>query len=140
MFLHSCVFQIIFMYQKFPALLILTAFFYTASAQEFSFDSVQQQRNHEMAAYYHGFMGQNSFLYTGRSYVNYPPMVGHAYYDGPAYTTGSAVYDGIEYKNILLKYDVVKDQVVVQTPNMLTQSVLENRLLSRFTLGDKSFV
>ena len=128
------------MFKKLTVFLLLLLFSDTAGAQHGTRDSTSRDRSAGMTAYYQGFIGDHALLYTGRAYSDYPPLEGHAYLDGPGWYVGSVTYDGIEYRNIYLKYDLVKNLVVVLRPDKQTKVSLHNRLVSRFTLSGKNFV
>ena len=128
------------MFKKLIAFLISCLYLFTADGQQISADSLQQQRADAQATYYLAFRAEHAFLYTGRAYAHYGPLEGHAYAYSPGWESGSVVYDGITYKNILLKYDLVQQLIVVQRPDGITQLSLQNRLVSGFSLGRKKFM
>lgn len=128
------------MFKKLTDFLLLLLFPYLVWAQHNPMDTTGRDRLAQMTAYYQGFMGDHAFVYTGKAYFDYPPLNGHAYLDGPGWYTGSVTYDGIEYKNIYIKYDLVRNLVVVLRPDKQTMVSLNNRMVSRFTLSGKNFV
>ena len=128
------------MFTKLTASFLLMMQCHQAAAQLPAADTSLKPRSDEMIAYYHGLLAESAFLYTGRAYFDYPPLEGHAYLDDPNWFPGAVTYDSLEYNNIFLKYDLVKNLVVVQRPDRLTKVSLQNRLVSRFTIGNKKFV
>ena len=53
-------------------------------------------------------------LYNGPFHYSYPMIKqGSPYFSGEAWQKGSVVYEGIVYDNVLMKYDLVKDQLIV---------------------------
>lgn len=128
------------MFQKLIAYSIPCFYFSAAAGQQPSANSLHRQRTDAITGYYHAFRAENAFIYTGRAYTDYGPMQGHAYAYSPGWQPGSVIYDGVSYKNIPVKYDLVQQLVVVQRPDGITQLSLQNRLLSQFSLGSRKFL
>ena len=65
-----------------------------------------------------------SRLNNGREYVPTNPRIkGHPFFETNAWTEGNLVYDGAEFKNVKMLYDLEKDEVVVLNfllPNKLS--------------------
>ena len=65
-----------------------------------------------------------SRLNNGREYVPTNPRIkGHPFFETNAWTEGDLVYDGAEFKNVKMLYDLEKDEVVVLNfllPNKLS--------------------
>lgn len=89
---------------------------------------------------YQQFRGDESNLYNG-------PVVeqsnfsgkGNPYYDGNDWFNGTVIYGGELYENVSLKYDLVRDQLVVLAPNTRTAFYLFKPRVASFTLGDRTF-
>lgn len=80
-------------------------------------------------------------LYYGRQYAGYPfATIGNPFYGSEEWQKGEIVYRDMAYSGILLKYDLVKDEVLAQHPNGFTPVVLYSPRIKNFTLGDKRFV
>src|SRR6266404_950000 len=55
-------------------------------------------------------------IYNGINHEGYPSSIeGHAYFQSPDWQKGSVVYDRILYENIVMKYDLLKDQLIVRS-------------------------
>jgi hypothetical protein len=67
--------------------------------------------------YYYRQKGNEAAIYNGTLYyANSSEIEGNAYFNSGDWLRGDVDYDGIIYKNIFLKYDIVKDELIV-TPN-----------------------
>src|SRR3954465_3251181 len=52
-------------------------------------------------------------IYNGRQHLGYPrSYIGIAYYMTDAWTSGSVLYEGTWYQNLLLRYDLSTDDVI----------------------------
>src|SRR5580704_11895584 len=77
---------------------------------------------------YHRILNNASGLYNGGEYVKYY----FNFEDGSPYfgindsVPGSIFYDGVMYRNIFMKYDEVKDEVVIWNNNEAIQ-LLDDR-------------
>lgn len=64
--------------------------------------------------YYNQKRGNEAAIYNGVLYHPYPSFIeGIAYFLADNWEPGKVVYDNILYENILMKYDLVTDQLVV---------------------------
>ncbi|HET7896833.1 MAG TPA: hypothetical protein VFL47_04170 [Flavisolibacter sp.] len=80
-------------------------------------------------------------IFVGREHLNYlPSIIGVPYYATPDWQEGTLLYQGILYKDLFLKYDLVADELVVRHLNGIQGIVLFTPRIERFTLGDKMFV
>lgn len=88
---------------------------------------------------YHQLLNQGSGLYNGPEYNNYPFSFeeGSPYFGGNDYVSGSVLYDGVLYRKIFMKYDELKDVLVIRKDNNAIQ--LLNEKVSIFKLPDHSF-
>jgi len=60
-------------------------------------------------------IGFQSLIYNGIEYVDYDNRInGHPYFNSEYYETGSLIYDGMQYDSIYMKYDVVKQLLVLR--------------------------
>jgi hypothetical protein len=88
---------------------------------------------------YHRMLNSASGLYNGGEYINYF----FNFEDGSPYfvvkdsVPGSILYDGVLYRNIFMKYDEVKDAIVIWNNNEAIQ--LFNEKVCHFKLLDHSF-
>lgn len=83
--------------------------------QQYPSDSVITANSVEYAKHiYHTQRGDESAIYNGINHNGYPSSIeGNAYFQFPDWQKGSVVYDNILYENIIMKYDLLKDQLIV---------------------------
>jgi hypothetical protein len=88
---------------------------------------------------YHQLLDRGSGLYNGPEYNNYPFRFeeGSPYFGGNDYIPGSVVYDGVLYLDIFMKYDQLKDVLIIRKDNNAIQLLSEK--VSIFKLPDHSF-
>ena len=85
---------------------------------------------------FHQSAGHQSQLYSGRIHIAYPPnLIGSAYYLSNDPQSGAVEYDHILFRNVPLRYDEVRDKVVVQHFNAVSAFELFSDRISRFWLG-----
>ncbi|MBE7170664.1 MAG: hypothetical protein INR73_08740 [Williamsia sp.] len=90
---------------------------------------------------FHRSAGQQSQLYNGRAHIPYQPsMLGSAYYVSNDPQAGAVEYDNILFRNVSLRYDEVRDKVVVQHFNTISAFELFSDRVSRFWVGPHPFV
>jgi len=95
----------------------------------------------EAIKYYHSSMGINAAIYTGKEHSGYPEFYeGTAYYKEPAWQKGEIMYDGIHYPEVFLKYDMVKDEVIVRSADSITAIVLVPQRVSWFRYEEGKFI
>lgn len=97
--------------------------------------------NRVVAGYYTA-IGKQSHLYNGTEYEFYPPHIkGNAYvFDVNAFKAGSVNYDGVDYYNVPMLYDLNKDAVIILLYNNFTKVSLISERVSDFSLLGHSFV
>lgn len=83
-------------------------------------------------------------LYNGPEYIDYSQRYkerfGHQFFDVPEPQSGSVDYNGHQFPNIQLAYDVVRDQVVVPVTNSPLTLRLVNEHVRAFTINEHRFV
>jgi hypothetical protein len=88
--------------------------------------------------------GHDPLLFNGKFY-NYPipsGTVGTPFFNGPDFVEGTATVRGLTYTNLLMKYDIVNQQIILQHKPIsggTQQVVLSETWLESFTLGDTKF-
>ncbi|MDQ3277569.1 MAG: hypothetical protein M3Q06_04545 [Bacteroidota bacterium] len=80
-------------------------------------------------------------LFYGRQYVGYEFVIeGIPFYPTDEWQKGTITYRDVTYRDVLLKYDLVKDEVLVLHPNGYTPVILFAPRIDFFTMGEKKFV
>ena len=88
--------------------------------------------------------GLDPLLYNGKIYNFVPPAAieGTPYFDGADFVKGSIKLRGVTYENLLLKYDVFHQQLILQYKNNLgadNQIVISDAWLEAFNLEGHHF-
>jgi hypothetical protein len=84
--------------------------------------------------------GQNLPVYNGIQHVGYPPLIqGSAYYKSNDWQKGSVLYDGVLYKDVFLKYDMLKDELIIRQPSSLLGVILFSPRVYHFSLWNSTF-
>ncbi len=53
-------------------------------------------------------------IYNGVLHIGYSPSIeGHAYFESSAWQKGFVIYNNVRYDNIIMKYDLLNDQLIV---------------------------
>jgi hypothetical protein len=90
---------------------------------------------------YNPFIEKQSRLYEGLEHIGYSLRIkGHAYFLQKELQTGSVVYDELEFANVPMLYDLLKDQVVIQHFNGFTKLSLISEKVRSFTLNNHHFI
>jgi hypothetical protein len=78
-------------------------------------------------------------IYNGKEHMGYPASIqGVGYYNSADWQRGSIVYRDVLYTDLLLKYDLVTDEVIVRHFNTYTSVTLFTpRIKSFLILGEK---
>lgn len=85
-------------------------------------------------------LGYESGLYNGPLYTDYVPAgtQGHRFF-GPAPQAASLTYAGRAYEGVPLRYDLIRDQLVLTAPNGRQEMTLVPELVGGFVLGGHVF-
>ena len=90
---------------------------------------------------YNPFIEKQSRLYNGIEHLGYSFKIkGHAYFLQKELQTGTLVYDELEFVNVPMLYDLLKDQVVIQHFNGFTKIGLVQQKVTAFTLNGHHFI
>jgi len=92
---------------------------------------------------YFAAKGRNSGLYSGYRYktrIVHRRDVGHPFLISEGWKRGSIEYDGVNYANVSLMYDVVYDKIVVQNAYNFLKIELINERVSSFFMRGHNFV
>ncbi|MCD8263762.1 MAG: hypothetical protein LUD02_06045 [Tannerellaceae bacterium] len=66
-------------------------------------------------------------IYSGKEHMAYPHFYqGYSFLESPDYHEGSLVYDGVYYPSLHMKLDLYTNQIVVQTPDKLSNVIINN--------------
>jgi hypothetical protein len=80
-------------------------------------------------------------LYNGIEHSGYPDFYeGTAYFGSAGWQKGDVFYDGVLYRGVNLKYDQVRDDLVVQHYDSVHAITAFGPRVRYFTLGDNKFI
>jgi hypothetical protein len=82
---------------------------------------------------------QSSNILNGRSHIAYPSTIQGSGYFVDGWSTGSVVYEDVEYRGVKLKYDQYKDELIILHPNGLPVILFSPRVNS-FSLLSRRFI
>lgn len=87
-------------------------------------------------------LGNQAVLYDGAEYVDYttPGTRGHQFFGEPEAQLGSVVYRSGTFTNVPLRYDLVRDQLVLLYPGQAAALMLVPAKVASFSLGSHRFV
>jgi hypothetical protein len=91
---------------------------------------------------YHKALFPEEGLYTGPEYYGYPFRFqdGQPYYYKDQMDTGWIKYEGVLYENVAMRYDLIKDQLVVSQPRNNARICVINDRVARFHLFNTTFI
>lgn len=103
--------------------------------------SFRQKSINNLADFYHTSIGIQAHLYNGPLYELYARAFteGHQYYVSASYNNGSVSYDGMEYLNVPMKYDIIRDELVILHPNGFPLNLSKEKVDS-FSFPDHRFI
>ena len=121
---------------------ILFQCFSTASGQTTTSDSLTNRKiKDRLIAYYHAELKEQSPLYNGPAYDEYPRNIkGTAFLNADAWAKGSVYYDGVLFNNVPMRYDIFKDLVVVLLYNQFSSYSLISERIKYFDLSGHHFI
>jgi len=122
--------------------------FYSACSplfsQTVSGDSVSEKYSVNKAVdFYYSAAGKSTHLYNGGEHPGYNSfnVIGHPYLDTPALQSGKVFYDGTEYENIPLMYDITDDAVIAKFSLLPDNNIrLVHEKIESFSFGAHLFV
>jgi hypothetical protein len=132
----------------FRTLTLIFAIIFLSIGHEVSFGQISTEKNSQQLAIkntvsrYYNSLGEQSGIYHGPGYIGYPYELsnGHQFFESPKFAIGTIFYDGMLYQNIPMWYDLVKDQVVVQTLDSLSMIGLHHERIDYFSLLGHYFI
>lgn len=85
---------------------------------------------------------RKALLYQGRIYQRHPAGIeGSPGFKDLAFVSGgTVVYDGIRYADVILLYDVVKDELIILHPDGTTSIALVKPFVAEFTISGDTLV
>lgn len=120
---------------------LLIFFGITAFGQVNAVDSTATTPEFENAiAFYKKEVGDASPLYSGRQYVGYDYRIkGHQYFATDELVAGSLLYNGIFYDDVLMRYELVMDDLLVTFPDNDFKILIKKNDIEWFNLNGHLF-
>lgn len=111
-------------------------------AQSPKTDSSSVADTGRIIAYFNAAVGQSSGIYNGREYQAYETFIkGTAnFHDLPNSVPGTVTFNGYQYKNVPLLYDIYRDELTAMLYNGFTRYVLQNGRVASFDLDGHHFI
>lgn len=92
-------------------------------------------------ASYHQTMGTQASLYNGVEHMRYLPSIeGLPYYMVDNWQSATIKYGDVVYRDVPVRYDLVKDGLIVNHPNGFRSFYLYSPRVEYFTIGSSTFV
>lgn len=80
-------------------------------------------------------------LYYGVEHIGYlQKMNGTAYFETDQWQKGTVTYNNVLYKDVSLKYDLIKDELIVLHPNNIFGVTLVSEKVQSFAIGSQEFI
>ncbi|HMR82431.1 MAG TPA: hypothetical protein PKE30_04840 [Niabella sp.] len=123
---------------KYPATLWAFLFFFSKAftqQTDFSVESLSY-----LPEVFYKTFDRDLPVYNGRLFSGYSSSIkGTAFFNDIQKETGTAVYDGVAYKNLRLMYDLNTDELIVRGDDNLPYILFSDRV-SAFTFRDLTFI
>ncbi|QDW24380.1 hypothetical protein FFJ24_005915 [Pedobacter sp. KBS0701] len=81
-------------------------------------------------------------IFNGKIYNIHPKFKEnkHAFFQSEHYVKGGIAYDGIFYPELSMKYDIIKDELLLLAPDHIEGVVLQREYVNSFTLYEHQFI
>ncbi|MES3016518.1 MAG: hypothetical protein V4721_02015 [Bacteroidota bacterium] len=91
---------------------------------------------------YHKSLSDQAGIYSGPEYIGYPhpAKTGNQFFNSIDVSRGDIYYDGMQYKNVPLQYDLARNEVIVKHLDNFSQISLHNEKIRDFTVFDHHFI
>lgn len=96
----------------------------------------------ELIDAFHKKAGSHASLFVGKVEYGYPSSryANHPYWNDNRFYIGEVLFDGMWYKNLLMRYDTHLRQLAVMTPDKRMTVLVDMRKVSGFILDGTPFV
>lgn len=85
--------------------------------------------------------GDQAEMFAGKMEQGYSPSIylNHPYWLADDFSSGEVMYGGLRYKDVQLRYDAYRKQLVVKTPEKRMDVMVPMHKVETFTLGGTKF-
>jgi hypothetical protein len=111
-------------------------------AQQISDSAFRQEAINNIVQLYYSSIGLQARLYNGPLYTPYDRgfTEGHQYFGMDTFNLGAVAYDGLEYHNIPMKYDIIRDELIILHHNGVYPVNLIKQKIDSFSFSGHSFL
>ena len=111
-------------------------------AQSSSDTLFRQKAVQSLISIYHQFLGNQAGLYNGPEYEPYPMRFkeGQPYFEADSFSLGSVRYDGLDYSKVFMKYDLVRDELLILNHDGFNKINLIKDKVVEFSLFNHRFI
>lgn len=126
----------------FIVFIVLLAFSSGVAGQQTPDSSFRQKAVVNLIQSYFSTIGLQAHLYNGPLYEIYPTTFtsGHQYFKTDLFENGSVSYDGLLYNNVLLRLDIIREELVMLHPVSKHDVVLIKEKVDSFSFLGFSFI
>ena len=94
----------------------------------------------QAVSFYDRTLRQQAHVYEGNEYIAHDPRINvHPYYVADSLQTGTVTYNGVDYRNVKMLYDINRDELVVQPPDGGYRLRVRTDKVAAFSLGPHRF-
>lgn len=87
------------------------------------------------------FVNTRAPLYNGSAYIKYwNKVIGHPYFNSDQFKSADINYQNFLYRNIPLKYDLMKNQLVILNASKEFEMAIINNYVSEFKIDNHFFI
>lgn len=119
----------------------LLVFFLPGFSQNTTDTSFRQKAINNTVGFYRASIGLQAPIYNAPIYEGFPWSFssGHQFYHSDSVYMGSLNYDGLEYNNISMHYDLINDELIILHPNGFRLELIKQNVNS-FVINDEKFI
>lgn len=126
---------------KFFLFIFATLFLKPAFSQSTQNDTLKNMQLKNAIGVYDRYNADNAPVYNGQEYLYYTfKMEGDPFFGGAEFSNGWVSYSGRKYISLLLMYDIVRNQLIVLSPDKKIPIVMHNEFIDSFSFAGHTFI
>ena len=92
--------------------------------------------------YFTASLASGAPIYNGKVYYPHPKFIegGHAFFLSSGYQTGTVTYEGYVYRNVVLMYDIIRGELLLQYFDKVTGIVLDPEKVDAFSFPGHNYI
>ena len=106
-------------------------------------DTALQAKLKNAVSYHNSSLRAQLPIYNGKVYEPFLHPIkenGHSYFLSDNMVSGSVVFDGVLYDNVRIKYNQVRDLLILEHYDQVSSQILDEARVERFSLADHNFI